>query len=407
MTSRPATRRTGTLLAAALLGLAGSPGTGLAQTTIGDHDAHQQLAPLAAADAWQHSTGAGVVVAVLDSGVDAQHPDLAGRVLPGRDYVDGTTDGRVDPVGHGTTVASLVAGGGDPATGLAPDARILPVRVLDEQNRYQNASTVADGVVWAVDHGAQVINLSLGGSRESSSLAAAIGYAMAHDVVVVACTGNATGDYAGVWYPAREPGVLAVSGLTFAGGRAVRWPESLTGPETVLAAPAEMTGAQAGGGYRQVQGTSFSAALVAGAAALIRARWPRLPAADVVNRLVTTADQLGAPGRDPIFGFGALDPVGALTEPVPPVRGNPLDTRARSRATGFGSAPDATARLVAPKSAPAPAQEPDRQPAGEAGDEAAASPPERSTAGLVWVLLGFTILLVAATAVRSAAARRS
>jgi type VII secretion-associated serine protease mycosin len=357
------------------------------------------LAPLAADQAWRHSTGAGVVVAVLDSGVDAEHPDLAGRVLPGRDYVDGSTDGRVDPVGHGTTVASLVAGGGDPATGLAPDARILPVRVLDEQNRYQSASTVAEGVVWAVDHGAQVINLSLGGSRESDSLGEALAYAMAHDVVLIACTGNATGDSSGVWYPAREPGVVAVTGLTFSGGTPVGWPESLTGPETVLAAPAVMTGALAGGGHRQVQGTSFSSALVAATAALIRARWPELPAGEVVNRLVATADHLGAPGRNPIFGFGAVDPLGALTEPVPPARGNPLDTRARSRATGLGPAPDRAGPLAAPEAARAPAP-PARQPAGRAGDESTGREPTQSGSG-VWVLLGFSTLLVTAAALRT------
>jgi type VII secretion-associated serine protease mycosin len=365
------------------------------------HDPHDQLAPLAADQAWRHSTGTGVVVAVLDSGVDAGHPDLAGRVLPGRDYVDGSTDGRVDPVGHGTTVASLVAGGGDPATGLAPDAQILPVRVLDEQNRYQRASTVADGVVWAVDQGAQVINLSLGGSRASGSLAGALAYAMAHDVVLVACTGNATGDYPGVWYPAREPGVVAVSGLTFSGLTPVKWPESLTGPETVLAAPAVMTGARSGGGHRRVEGTSFSSALVAGTAALIRSRWPGLSAGEVVNRLVATADHLGAPGRNPVFGFGAVDPLGALTEPVPQVRGNPLDTRARSRATGFGPAPDHTGPLTAPpQAAPAPGGEPARQPAGVAGDEATGRASGPGGAAMVWVLLGFTGLLVSAAALR-------
>jgi type VII secretion-associated serine protease mycosin len=301
---------------------------------------HDQLAPLHAARAWRHSTGDGVIVAVLDSGVDAEHPDLAGRVLPGQDYVDGSTDGRVDPVGHGTTVASLVAGGGDPALGLAPDARILPVRVLDENNRYQHASTVAQGVIWAVDHGADVINLSLGGQRDSEALANALAYAMANDVVVVACTGNLTGeDVPRVWYPAREPGVIAVAGITFNGREPSSWPSSLIGPETVLAAPAMVTGAQAGGGYREVQGTSFSSALVTGAAALVRARWPELPAGDVVHRLVATAEDLGSPGRDPEYGYGAVDPVAALTETLPQIPVNPLDTKARHGAAGFGSAP--------------------------------------------------------------------
>lgn len=388
----------------ALLAVAGPPGLAHAAPPAPaerGQAAHEQLAPLAPEQAWQHSTGAGVVVAVLDSGVDSEHPDLAGRVLPGRDYVDGSTDGREDPVGHGTTVASLVAGGGDRALGLAPEATILPVRVLDEENRYQSAATVADGVIWAVDQGAQVINLSLGGARESSTLTDALAYAMARDVVVVACTGNDTGDYTDVWYPAREPGVVAVSGLIFSrGGTPVRWSESLTGPETVLAAPAVLTGARAGGGRRPVQGTSFSSALVAATVALIRARWPDLSAAEVVNRLVSTATEVGAPGRDPVFGFGALDPVAALTEPVPPVRGNPLDTKARgSLATGFGSAPDAASSAAAPEPDRTAAERPDRLPAGGAGDEVRAAG-DRTQAGLVWVLLGFTVLLLAAALAR-------
>lgn len=412
VTSRPRTRRALALLVTAVLAVSGPPGVTHAHAharagapappaaAAAGQSADEQLAPLAPERAWQHSTGAGVVVAVLDSGVDSEHPDLAGRVLPGKDYVDGSTDGREDPVGHGTTVASLVAGGGDQALGLAPEATILPVRVLDEQNRYQSAATVAEGVVWAVDQGAQVINLSLGGARESGTLTDALAYAMARDVVVVACTGNDTGDYTDVWYPAREPGVVAVSGLVYSrGGTPVRWSESLTGPETVLAAPAVLTGARAGGGRRPVQGTSFSAALVSATVALVRARWPDMSAAEVENRLVHTATQLGAPGRDPVFGFGALDPVGALTEPVPAVRGNPLDTKARdSLAHGFGSAPDAAGSIAAPEPDQA-APEPEQQPAGGAGDEVRAGG-DRTQTGLIWVLLAFVALLLAASLTR-------
>lgn len=357
-------------------------GTVLAPRPAAAQEPHDQLAELGAAEAWQYSTGDGVTVAVLDSGVDGEHPDLAGRVLPGTDLVDGSTDGRVDPVGHGTAVASLVAGAGDPGTGLAPDASILPVRVLDEQNRYRSAATVAEGVIWAVEHGAEVINLSLGGARESPVLADALAYAMDRDVVVVACTGNATGDeYQEVWYPAREPGVVAVSGLAGSEG----WRLSLTGPETVLGAPAVVTGAQAGGGYREARGTSFSAALVAGAAALIRARWPELPAADVVNRLVATARDVAAPGRDPVSGFGAVDPVAALTREVPAVAANPLDTKARHRSTGLGAAPTAP-----PSAEPSPTPEQVERPPVQRG----------GAAGITWVVVS------SLTAVLSVAAGR-
>ncbi|HYN95120.1 MAG TPA: type VII secretion-associated serine protease mycosin [Pilimelia sp.] len=301
-----------------------------------------QLDALRAATAWQHARGRGVVVGVLDSGVDATHKDLVGQVLPGLDLVAGSGDGRRDPVGHGTTVAGLIAGRGDDETGvvgLAPEARILPVRVLDVDNRYEDAMVIAKGVRWAVDRGARVINLSLGGVGESAALAEALDYAFAKDVVVIACTGNVTQSTpSDVWYPAREPGVVAVSGLdrTEAGRL---WANSVTGRATVLSAPATgLVGARPGG-YWRVQGTSFAAPLVTATAALIRSRWPTLSAANVVNRLVRTARDVGPPGRDASFGFGAVDPVAALTRSLPPVEANPLDTAPPPGHAGFGAAP--------------------------------------------------------------------
>jgi subtilisin family serine protease len=136
------------------------------------------------ADAWTYSSGAGITVAVVDSGVDAHHVDLDGQVLPGLDLVDPQGDGDTDLVGHGTTVAALIAGKDDDngVIGIAPKAKILPVRVLDQENRYDDALVVAKGVRWAVDHGAKVVNLSLGGSGNSAALAAALDYAFAKDV---------------------------------------------------------------------------------------------------------------------------------------------------------------------------------------------------------------------------------
>ena len=288
-----------------------------------------QLTTLHASAAWSESTGVGVTVAVLDSGVDAGHADLKGQVLPGADFVDGSTDGRKDPVGHGTTVAALIAGRGDDAAGVegvAPGAKILPVRVLDAQNRYRDARNVAKGLIWAVDHGAEVVNMSLGGGAQSSALADAISYADRHGVVVVACTGNQiTGQPDDVWYPARQPGVVAVAGLSEGGDRPTLWSGTLTGPGTVLVAPAvNMLGAKPGG-YWRVQGTSFAAPLVSATAALIRSRWPGMDSANVINRLIATADDLGTPGRDDLYGYGEVDPVAALTEAdIPTVGRNPL-----------------------------------------------------------------------------------
>jgi len=316
-------------------------------------DEQWQLGELRATHAWRHSTGDGVTVAVVDSGVDAGHPDLTGQVLPGIDLVTSGGDGRNDPVGHGTTVAGLIAGRNDDdgVTGLAPHAKILPVRVLDAENRYDDALIVAKGVRWAVDNGARVINLSLGGSGTSPALAAALDYAFARDVVVVACTGNYSADPAPaagqsrpateVWYPAREPGVLAVTGLE----RETEslWSGSITGSSTVLSAPATgLVGARPGGTWK-VQGTSFAAPLVSATAALVRARWPEMSAATVVTRLITTASDLGAVGRDDRYGYGLVDPVAALTVGVSTVERNPLDTNAPHGVAGFGAAPGVAA----------------------------------------------------------------
>jgi subtilisin family serine protease len=220
-----------------------------------------------------------------------------------------------------------------------------------------------------VDHGASVINLSLGGAMRSEEIASALRYAAEHDVVVVACTGNVATDPGArqVWYPAREPGVIAVAGLGAAdgasapsaspsagaggagGGADALWPGSLTGPETVLTAPAvDLTGAKPGGGYWQVQGTSFAAPLVAGVASLVRARYPRMSAANVINRLIGTAKDLGAAGWDDRFGYGEVDPVAALRESVGEVAENPLTqaptaTETAPR-TGGGAKADGGAR---------------------------------------------------------------
>jgi type VII secretion-associated serine protease mycosin len=384
-----------------------------------------QLGALNAVAAWQHSTGRGIVVAVLDSGVDANHPDLAGQVLPGYDLVDGSSDGRVDPVGHGTTVAALIAGRRDEdgVVGLAPDAKILPVRVLDSHNRYEDASIVARGLRWAVDNGATVVNLSLGGLAHSDVLADAVAYAAAKDVVVIACTGNLAQTAEGapqVWYPAREPGVVAVTGLRgLAGSPGAAgwldkqaagesagdelWSGSLTGPETVLSAPAvNLIGARPGG-YWRVQGTSFAAPLVTGAAALVRSRHPGLSAANVINRLIGTAADLGAPGRDNRYGFGLVDPLAAITAEMADVQENPLLAAQRLSQPAAGT--DHTGGSGAPDGlGPAGSGNPATDPSGAPGDETTASAdPQRhrragafAYAGGAGAPLAIALLLIAA-----------
>jgi type VII secretion-associated serine protease mycosin len=362
-------------------------------------DEQWSLTELGMTEAWRRSTGSGVTVAVIDSGVDDTHVDLAGRVLPGFDLVGSSGDGTDDPVGHGTTVAALIAGVPDDAgiVGMAPDAKILPIRVLDKQNRYEDAQVVAKAVRLAVDNGAKVINLSLGGLGSSPALATAIDYAFVKDVVVIACTGNASASAPSeVWYPAREPGVVAVTGLEQNGTSL--WSGSITGAETVLSAPAtDLIGARPGG-YWRVQGTSFAAPMVAATAALIRARWPEMSAATVVNRLITTATDLGVPGRDDQYGFGMVHPVSALSDGLPTARENVLDDEPPPGDSGFGAAPRAgDASVAAGGPAAAPGQGLAPVPGGAAQPDASAPVPSahQRGRGLVGGALGGGLALIA------------
>lgn len=257
--------------------------------------------------------GAGIVVAVLDTGVDATHPDLAGRVLPGRDFVasdddaseeanglDDDLDGRIDEgVGHGTFVAGLVLA-------VAPDARVLPVRVLDSDARGE-VSDILAGIYWAVDQGADVLNLSFGTDAPTPFLADAVDYAIARGVIVVAAGGNG-GSPAGTDLPAAASGVVAIGGTAESGA-----PATFTDGSKDISAAAPATGLVGpfpGGGYARADGTSFAAAIASGGAALLAERRPGLTSPQAAARVSATAR--GAPrGLSPAqrrrLGGGRLD----------------------------------------------------------------------------------------------------
>jgi type VII secretion-associated serine protease mycosin len=302
------------------------------------------LAAVHATQAHDISRGNGVVVAVIDSGVDAGHPDLAGAVLPGRSFGGNPSrDGQTDDEGHGTAMAALIAargGGPNNALGIAPRARILPVAVPTEVS----GPALADAIRWAVDQGAKVINMSLsrpGGQRLPQAEVDAIAYAQAEDVVFVTASGNADQSPTGNEF-GRVPGVISVAGLSRS-GRA--WSGSVGAESVALAAPAEeivTAGARQlhDSGYRSASGTSDSAAIVSGVAALVRSRFPDLDAANVVNRLVRTAEDEGPAGRDPTYGFGAVDARRALSASVPATDANPLGALPAGQPGGPGS-PDA------------------------------------------------------------------
>lgn len=319
--------------------------------------------------AWKFSRGAGQRVAVIDTGV-TRHPRLP-RVQPGGDYVS-TGDGTADCDGHGTLVAGIIAAQpstSDAFAGVAPEASIIAIRQTSAAfekrspatgsesgaigTGYGTVRTMAAAVMHAVELGATVINISevacapAGTDLRDQSLGAAIEYAYSHDVVVVAAAGNLGGESScsaqnppaitgdgwratttvasPAWF---APRLLAVGAVDSRTGRPAAF--SLHGPWVSVAAPGtgiisldstpgsgRLVNAQPGrDGLVTIDGTSFAAPYVAGVAALVRARFPALTAAEVINRITATAHAPGT-GRDDAIGYGVVDPVAALTDLIP------------------------------------------------------------------------------------------
>ena len=355
-----ATTRWGRLASAltAVALAAGSVATGLLAAPEARADSWRDkeywLAESGITKAWEVSKGANVKVAVIDSGVDAKHPDLKGAVVGGSDASGaGSADGQKS-IGskpeHGTLVATMLAGRGhqppkstagptpgastvpgpDGIVGVAPEAQILSVSTwLGSVNPggKSDQEQIPAAVRWAVDNGARVINISLGSTSPEwpQSWDAAFLYAEQKDVVIVAAAGNRVGGNVQVGAPATIPGVLTVAGLDRQGAASID--SSSQGISIGVAAPAEnLIGGMPGDGYAEWAGTSGATPIVSGVAALIRSKWPEMTASQVINRIVTTAKDAGAPGKDPIYGFGVLNAEAALKDDVPETRVNPLGT---------------------------------------------------------------------------------
>jgi subtilisin family serine protease len=287
------------------------------------YDQQTDLPQIHVPEAWPTTTGdPRVVVAVIDSGVDLTHPDLAGvTVVAPRNETFNTTDVH-DDLGHGTHVAGTIfarADNGAGIAGIAPDSALMPIKVLDGDGS-GFFSDVLDAVDWARTHGADIINLSLGGLLTPDEIALfqpTFSAARAAGILIVAAAGN-SGDRL-MFYPAGLRGVVSVAAVD-AGDLAADFSTfnravdlAAPGVDTLSTIPTALDPS----GYERDSGTSMAAPHVAGVAALVLAARPRLGVDELEGVLRASADDLGDPGRDDHYGAGLVDAAVALTAPVP------------------------------------------------------------------------------------------
>lgn len=330
--------------------------------------------------AWALSEGAGQIVAVIDTGVDLVHPDLQGQLVPGHDFVDNDAQ-PADQNGHGTLIAGIIAAATGNSVGVAsvaPKAKIMPVRVLGSDGS-GSATAVAEGITWAVQHGATVVNLSLAqesGANNTPLLrspavdAAIKGAAQAGAVVVVAAGNSSTGGSSQTAYDSTTPGVIVV-GSSAKNNQPAAYSDHGVGLDILAPGGGSSTDPTANGctqdqsivstwwnpntkhsSYGGGCGTSMSVAFVSGTAALLRTHGYNNAAA--VDRIEQTADDIGAKGRDDVSGYGILNAARALgaRAAVPRTRSRsvrPQTATSRVKAAGSARAVPTRRASVSPK----------------------------------------------------------
>jgi subtilisin family serine protease len=343
--------------------LAVLPGTAAAADTI-RVDQQWVLNLINVPAAWQLTQGGGVTVAVIDSGVNPHVSDLAGSVITGPDYTGVSTRSSNPNWGvHGTWMASLIAGhghdGDNGVIGVAPRSTILSIRVIPDRTdphygRYSREqepaiqASLAQGIDYAVRHGAKVISMSIGYGAPNGAVKQALAQAFSHGVVVVASAGNSgvpggasdTGQ-APESFPADYPGVISVGAVNAAGAVAGFSSDNLS---VQLAAPGVSVPAQGRDGqYWWVSGTSPACALVAGVAALIKSKYPDLAPNLVATALTSTTTSRPAGGYDSQVGFGIVDAAAALAK-AGELAGDPPAPAGITAAARFGGGPAAIAQ---------------------------------------------------------------
>jgi subtilisin family serine protease len=390
-----------------------------ARAAVNDPGLGQQwaLPMVGAPDAWATGTGLGITIAVVDTGVHFGHEDLTGKVLPGRNFVSPGASAQ-DDNGHGTHVAGIAAAvtnNGRGIAGVAPDAKILPVKVLNAEGT--GGGSVVDGIRWAADQGVAVINLSLGDQEQGNytailgpSFGDAIEYAWSKGAICVVSAGNVQNtEYEFVTSPNfGSHNAIVVTSLNKAGAkpdlarptRSAKWGMAAPGGDPAPGVRSEDHVLSAwfepgkNNSYAYAAGTSMAAPHVAGAAAVLRGLG--LSKQATVDRLLATARDVGPAGDDSIYGHGALDlraavaglkPVGpgstatapnespGATSP-PPVKGKTTPTSGRPGSPGASTGANAGEGVT-------PVDGGDLAPAGEerSGGDAGASDDEESAAG--------------------------
>ncbi|MBT2456112.1 type VII secretion-associated serine protease mycosin [Streptomyces sp. ISL-86] len=360
------------------------------------------LTAMKADDIWKISTGKGVTVAVIDSGVD-RVPELEGQVLPGKDFATAESgykgDERTDYDNHGTTMAAIIAGSGkhpsgDGAFGLAPGAKILPIRVPHEFSKRAPSWTAA--IRYAADSDAKVINISMGLPTEDPERLDAVKYALSKGKLIFAAVGNDGDSTNEVNYPAATPGVVGVGAVDPKGAATA---ESQRGPQVDISAPGiDIFTACAGGSeVCKSHGTSDASALTSASAALLWSAHPDWTNNQVLRVLLNTAGKPkdGAERNDGI-GYGVVRPRIALPTPGDP---GPADVF---------PLPDLAAADAAASKSPSPSSSPESK-APESGKPAPAPQAEEKKDGSVlpWIALGLGACVIIGGAVTAVVVRRS